>query len=104
MANELPNAAALLTDALFRAWATAVCVYTARVVVEEDPATADHDKRMALAQIVLGSPGYGVDIMLSLLATTPAICGLGATPVASWQNVMISTAAAYWTPLAKLLV
>lgn len=105
MANELPNAAALLTDPVFRSWVTAASVYQARLTMLEADTVPDHAARYALARMVLSTPGFNLDLLVGLLATDDQIAGLGPTPTtaAVWQGPILTKIAAYWTPVSLTL-
>ena len=102
MANELPNAVALMRSADFRDWLTAAAAYQARVVVLEDVSTADHDIRLKLATDVLMTPSIVVDRLINAVATDPEVAVKGTTPELVTQAVILQKVAAVWTVLAKL--
>lgn len=103
MANELPNAATLLHDPTFRDWILAASIYQARIVITEDPATADHATRLKLANDVIVNPQMTLDRFVNLVATDPDIAGAGNNVTAIGQPAILSKVAQLWTPLAKLL-
>jgi hypothetical protein len=93
------NAAALAADQQFRNMALAGMVYTARTILLEDPATANHDRRLWLATRVVNSPLNYADTIAWTMATDPTIAQ--ATSVATVdETVLLSRVAVAWDYLA----
>lgn len=102
MANELPNAVALMRDVDFRDWLMAAGAYQARVVLGEPAATPDHAVRVKLAQDVLMSPEMLLDRLVNVVATDPEVAGRGVTPAVVGQPLILQKVADIWTSLARL--
>ena len=103
MANELPNAVALMRDSDFRDWVMAAAVYTARTVLAEPTATPDYSVRRQLAITILGNPSVIVERTVNIIAADPEVCSKGTTVTAVGQTLLIQKMADIWTPIAKLL-
>ena len=100
--GALNNAATLGNDPRWREWAVAAAAYTAREVLTEDPATPDHEKRLALARLVLANPRFLEERLTWILATTPEIAMKGGNPTVVGENLVLQTVSDLWTHLAHL--
>lgn len=105
MANELPNAVALMADSDFRAWVMAASCYQASIVVSDAAATA---ASKAMAQEVLLNPASAVtQRLVNVLATRVPICSVGVTVGESagkvGQALLLAQVALVWAPLAAVL-
>lgn len=101
MANELPNAVALMEDDTFRKWCIAAAVYQARLVVQEAATVADHGVRLKMAMDVIVNPQLLADRLVHVIAADPAVSGKGDTVQEITQDTMIAKVAEVWTILAK---
>lgn len=100
--GALNNAATLGNDRRFREWAIAASAYTAREVLMESPDTPDHEKRLALAKMVLANPAFLAERLTWILATTPDIAVAGDSPEAVGEQTVLDLTADLWTSLADL--
>lgn len=107
MANELPNAVALMRDATFMDWVRAGSVYVARTVLTEPDTTASHDVRVRMAQAIVLDPTAMQTRLVNILATDPDVASIGDQvgegPNMIGQNLIIQKIIGVWTPLAKLV-
>lgn len=102
MANELPNAVALMREADFRDWLVAAGAYTARTVLNEDEGTPYHRARLLLAYDVLGNPAMIAERLVTIVATDPEVAGKGNGVAAVGQPLILAKVAAAWTALARM--
>lgn len=102
MANELPNAVALMRNDEFRDWVMAAAVYQARQVIVEATSVQDHAIRVILAEKVALNPAPYVERFVNVIATDPAVAGLGDTPSEIGQSTFLAKIAEVWTPMARL--
>jgi hypothetical protein len=93
------NAAALAADQKFRDMALAGMVYTARTVLLEDPATANHARRLWLARQVVGSPPRYADTIAWTMASDPTIAQATDVTLVD-ETVLLNRVAAAWDYLA----
>jgi hypothetical protein len=102
MADELPNAVALMRSVDFRDWLLAAGAYQARVVLAEPDTTPLHDVRLKLAEEVLMSPAVIVDRLVNAIATDPEVAGKGQTPQAVTQALILKKVDLVWSALARM--
>lgn len=95
MAN-LTNSVTLIGDPEFRLRVALACVEAAVDIRNEDPATAGHDKRDALAVEVLADPIPGSQRFVFTVATNDTISTAGAASDSDIAFVVSST----WDALA----
>lgn len=102
MADELPNAVALMKDQEWKDWLLAAAAYQARVVLQEPENTPDHPVRLRLAQDVLTSPQIVLERLVTVVSTDPEVAGKGKTATLVGQPLILQKVAGVWTALAKL--
>jgi hypothetical protein len=104
MANELANATVLMGDGDFRNWMRAAMVYQSRLVILEDPGTANHANRLWLANITVVYPERFLNIFVNAIACDPTVAGLG-TVVGTdiTQETMLTKVSEVWNPIANLM-
>jgi hypothetical protein len=95
MAN-LTNAVALIGDQQFRLRVALGCVEAAVDICAEDPQTAGHALRKALAQEVLAAPLVGGQRFIFAVATNDTVSTNGAATDSEISFVVAST----WNALA----
>lgn len=100
--SALANAVSLLRDADFRDYCLAAQAYVARTVLAEAPSVPECAARHALAVKVLSSPTYGLDRLVTVIATDPLIAAAGPTAASLSEEALISAVVKVWTPIAKL--
>jgi hypothetical protein len=97
MANEIPNAVALMRDTDFRDWVRAGVCYQAATLIAAGTAPATSLK---VANDVVGSPTVHLERFLNVLATRVPICSVGSTVEAIGQTLLLAQIAAVWDKLA----
>lgn len=104
MADEIVNAITLIKSSDFRDWCRVLSAFQARKVIVESDTTPDHAVRLKLAERVILDPDFILNRVVNILATDPAVCGLG-TRIGQdiTQDLLVAKAAEIWTPLAKLV-
>ena len=100
--GALANATVLRKDAEFRSWVETAIAYQARLALTESAATADHAIRERLARDAAVTPGIVLELMVTGVATDPAVANKGATAQLVTEAVVIDAVGALWTPIAKL--
>lgn len=101
--GALANATILRKDPDFASWVETAIAYTARVVITEPANTANHNVRLRLARDAAVTPGVILPIMISAVATDPAIATLGATCALVGEQNVIDKVGAAWTSVSQLL-
>ena len=100
MANEIPNAVALMKDADFRDWVRAGVCYQAAVVIA---ATGQPATSVKVANDVVGNPAVHLDRFLNVLACRPQICSIGATVATIGQPLLLAQITAVWDKLSTAI-
>ena len=103
MANELPNAVALMQNDEFRSWVMAASVYQARQVIIEPASTTDHTPRVSLANSVVMNPTQYLERFVNVIACDPGIASLGTTVQQITQPTLLQKMSDIWTPLSKVV-
>lgn len=105
MANEIPNAVALMKDSTFRDWVNAAACYQAALVLTDGAATAA-SKRLA-SDALLNPSGPHLNRLVNVLATRVQIASVGTTVGEGagqiGQALMLAQIAAVWAPLAAVM-
>lgn len=105
MANEIPNAVALIRDDDFRSWIQVAACFQAAAVVVNAGSTAASKK---LATDVLSNPtGAHLNQMIAIMATRPEIASVGVTVGEGagkiGQTLLLAQIAIIWAPLAAVM-
>lgn len=103
MADELPNAVALMRDSEFRDWVVAAIGYQARVVMQEATSIADYAVRRKLASAAILDPAQFGDRFINVIATDPEVAVKGKTVQLVGQALLLQKVAGVWPHLAKLI-
>lgn len=104
--GRLENGSALMmgTEAQhFRNWLTVAASTTARAVITEDPATADHAVRYRLALDVLVVPNIVVDRLVTAVATDSQVTANPPVFNDAAEAVIQQKVNEVWTTIAKLM-
>ncbi len=103
MANEIPNAVALMRDPDFRDWVCAASCYQAAQVLGSGTNAA---KAMA-SEVLLNPRGPQLERLINVLATQTALASVGSTVGTTagtiTQALLLTQIAAVWNPLAAVL-
>ena len=100
--GALANATVLRHDQTFNEWVETAIAYQARQVITEAANTPDHAIRMRLAQDTAVQPSMILTLMVTALATDPAVAVKGDTAELVTEQTVIDKVAAVWTTVAKL--
>lgn len=101
--GALANAVLLRKDPDFASWVETAIAYTARNVIIEPTSTPNHNVRLQLARDAAVTPSMILPIMLTAVATDPAIATLGSTTTAIGEQNVLDKVAADWTVIAQLI-
>lgn len=104
MANEIVNAVALRKNAEWHEWLAAVAAYTARLVINEDETTDDHEIRYTLAKRVAFNPESIVELLVTTISTDPEVCSIGDTPQLIGQELVLLKVDEVWTQISRLML
>lgn len=102
--GALENATALRKDETFRDWIETGIAYQSRLVISEPSSTPDHAVRLELAVQAAVSPKMILDLMVTAVATNPAVASKGITvgPDGVTEQDILDNIAAVWTVVAQL--
>lgn len=102
--GALANATALRQDETFREWIETGIAYQSRLVISEAASTPDHNVRLQLATQTAVSPKMILDLMVTAVATNPAVANKGITvgPDAVTEQDILDNISAVWTIVAQL--
>lgn len=102
--GALANATALRQDPTFRQWIETGIAYQSRLVISEPTSTPNHDIRLQLASQTAVSPKMILDLMVTAVATNPAVAVKGVTvgPTAVTEQDILDNIEAVWTVIAQL--
>jgi DNA-binding beta-propeller fold protein YncE len=103
VANEIPNAVALMRDPDFRDWVCAASCYQAAQVLASGTAAS---KAMA-TEVLLNPRGHILERLVNVLATQTAIASVGSTVGTAagtiTQTLLLTQTATVWAPLTAVL-
>lgn len=101
MANELPNATALMHDATWRDYLKTASVFVATEVYGEADTVADHETRLKMARDVMFHTDLLADQLVALVSVQIDVCSLGNSASAIPQETIIAKVRGFWTKIAK---
>lgn len=105
MANEIPNAVALMRDSDFRDWVCAASCYQAAATLTT--ATATVASKVMASEVLLNPRGPHLDRLINVLATRTELASVGQTVGEGagkiGQALLLAQMAVVWAPLAAVL-
>ena len=106
--GALANATALRMDQTFKSWVETGIAYQARLVItNENAQTPDYNYRIKLARDAATTPATILDMMVTVVATNPALATKGSTVGPATNQVgesdILQAIQDAWTTVAKLV-